>query len=423
MTESLSPPAPARANTRLNLTLALIMVAVLIVMRLVTGEIPVNNGHGWDGGDYAKAIEDGVHTASANIALRPLVIWANTPLFRVLGSAVSAFRWMNDLYIGLLGLAICLLFDRYSNDRRVKVLLILNLSLCVATMKCIAYYPVLVDAGAYAVLMLAMTAIAADRRRLIVPATMAAVLAREFCAAAVVFGVVRDLRRRVPLVTIALTYVPTLAVFLLWRRQVSRLAGDAGASMWTASRLLENLRFWQEPVFVTFFFYFVGTVFGGISLFALSCGRSTARHWRREPEWALFVAMIVGVTAVGDADIWRYLAYCLPAAVVAFAVGMDALSPRRRVAAGVVVSLATLITQRPWQAMTVPLYFRDWFPYYLQKGGVPLDEPVDLWPTWAWRLFATLALFLALGFVAQTTLPAPLSGRTSPDGAPRGAAS
>ena len=59
------------------------------------------------------------------------------------------------------------------------------------------------------------------------------------------------------------------------------------------------------------------------------------------------------------------------------------------------VTLATLVTQRPWQAMDVASYFRDWFPYFLVVE-TPLTAAATLWPLWTWRFAATGVLVLAL---------------------------
>ena len=57
------------------------------------------------------------------------------------------------------------------------------------------------------------------------------------------------------------------------------------------------------------------------------------------------------------------------------------------------VTLATLVTQRPWQAMDVASYFRDWFPYFLVVE-TPGTAAATLWPLWTWRFAATGVLVL-----------------------------
>jgi hypothetical protein len=73
----------------------------------------------------------------------------------------------------------------------------------------------------------------------------------------------------------------------------------------------------------------------------------------------------------------------------------------RWVPAAVFVTVATIVTQRPHQAMDIPAYFRDWFPYYIQKGNVPFEPIVPLWPVWGWRLIATAVVFWVLTIAPQ----------------------
>ena len=147
----------------------------------------------------------------------------------------------------------------------------------------------------------------------------AAALAREFAIATIAFGVVRDLRRRVPVWVVASTYAPAIVV---WARLAScrRATVDQrnGAEPLGYSGLIGNLEYWRDPFFAALFVYFTLTVFGGVSLFVIARFGAALKQCLREPEWAVYSGLVLAVAAMGDADLWRYLAYLLPAAVVLF---------------------------------------------------------------------------------------------------------
>jgi hypothetical protein len=270
--------------------------------------------------------------------------------------------------------------------------------LSIAILKFAAYYPMLIDPGAHAVIVLATYLIVTGRRVPAAVACVAAVLAREFAIGVLAFGIARDLRLRAPLLRVILTYGPGLGILIGWRMFVA--ASFPGEETVGIPRLLENADLWADPVFVAFFAYFLVTVFGGATLFLVARLDLVWRHIRREPEWAVYAAAILGPAILGSADIWRYLAYLLPAVVVLFATSArDAGVPRHRLALTALLVAATVLTQRPFAAMNVDTYFRDWFPYYVQlmrvppEGGTPL-----LFPAWGWRfLIATSILVVVAG--------------------------
>ena len=105
---------------------------------------------------------------------------------------------------------------------------------------------------------------------------------------------------------------------------------------------------------------------------------------------------------MGDADLWRYLAYLLPAAAVLFAVcARQAALPRRHWVAAAIVCIATIVTQRPLQSVDLSAYFLDWFPYYIRQGeNVPLPTLPSLWPVWGWRFLMTAGLLWLLAVLA-----------------------
>ena len=391
-----------------NAVLAVVAVLLLVLMERVTGRVPANEGRGWDGVDYSNMLNGWDH-GTVNTALRPLIVRFNRPAYRLLKDPVAAFRAMNFVYVGLLCLAVCFLFDRYSSDAAAKSLLVLNLFASIAVAKYVAFYPVLIDAGAIAIVTLAMYFMVAGPRAAAAVAVVAAVLAREFAIATVAFGVVRDLRRRVPVWIVAATYAPAIVVFFVWRGHVTqKFAGNSAPN--GLSALVGNLELWRDPFFAALFVYFTLTVFGGISLFVIARCGAALRHCVREPEWAVYSALVLAAAAMGDADLWRYLAYLLPAAAVLFAVcaRQAAFSRWHMVAAAAIVCVATFVTQRPLQAVDLSAYFLDWFPYYIRQGeNVPLPTLPSLWPLWGWRFLMVTGLLWLLAVLAPQPEVAP----------------
>lgn len=365
----------------------------LAVLEPVTGRITAAEGLGWDGQNYAQMFHGPSH-GTPNTALRPLVVLANWPAYRVLGDPVTAFRAMNFLYAGALAWVICLLFDRYSDNAAAKILLVANVFASIPLGKYVAYYPVLIDLGASAVVVGALYLIVSGQRVAAAVAVTAAVLAREFGIAVVLFGLTRDLRQRAPAAVVAGTYGPALAVFLGWRVLVQGWYDDQSGPLEMA-RLAENLAAWRDPLFIALFVYFTLTLFGGLSLFVFARAAAAMRHLRDEPEWLAYAAVVVSAAATGSADIWRYLLYLLPVFVITCAVCAQPARSRPGLVVAALVCLATIVTQRPFQAVDLTAYFRDWFPYYIALGRAPLDPPPSLWPTWMWR-FVTAGILLAL---------------------------
>jgi phosphoglycerol transferase len=72
-------------------------------------------------------------------------------------------------------------------------------------------------------------------------------------------------------------------------------------------------------VFIAFFIYFTLTIWGGISLILISQFAFCLKCLREEYEYAVFLGLILGVSALGSIDIWRYLAYSIPVVSVLFA--------------------------------------------------------------------------------------------------------
>jgi hypothetical protein len=107
--------------------------------------------------------------------------------------------------------------------------------------------------------------------------------------------------------------------FVGLRRLVAQeWAAREGGELFTVDRMVSNLALWQDPVFATLFLYFLLTVAGGVSMLVFARFGAALPRLRREPEWLTFAAVIVAAAVVGDADIWRYIAYLAPVLIVLF---------------------------------------------------------------------------------------------------------
>lgn len=403
-------------DTRVDAALMLAALLLLFALQRVTGTIEVHEGRGWDGVDYAAMLRSSLTDGSPNAALRPLVVLLDRPAYWLLDSEVNAFRVMNFFYAGLMSIAVCRLFARYNPATGARALLVLNLFLCIATAKFSAFYPVAVDMGALAINTTAVAAIVSGHRVLAAIALVGAVSAREFGLAALIFAVVHDVRTRTPFRTIITTAAPALFALVLVRVFVNRSFEAADAPL-SFARLVVNLQLWRDPVYAGLFVYFTLTVFGGVSLFAAGAAPAVLRLWKREWEWVAYTGFVGAAAAAGDADMWRYLVYLLPAAVAAAGAASRELSARktRASAAAVLAVAATLITQRPWERLDLVAYFRDWFPYYLHTGGAPIEHPPSLWPLWGWRFLIAVGLLWMMTTIAAPSLSTLRSTGPAPD--------
>jgi hypothetical protein len=342
--------------------------------------------------------------------LRPVVLiinqFVNDQVFR---DVVATFRAMNVVYAFALAAILADLCRRYGASRAATATLIVNGFLCISTVKMFAFYPVLVDLGAFAFIAGSIWAMVTGYRLPIVLLSVLAVLSREFAAAAVFFGVIRDLRTRRSIPVIVATYAPAVLAFFLLRQYVHASAPSAVTvppvlavvSLLTA--LLENLAFWSDPMYALFWIYFAVTLFGGISALLLVACRSWWTRLRREPEWLAFGVPLAMIAAVGYADMWRYSAFVLPAMPAFWAWTVSKIEPRRALILFTCVTLVTIATQRPWQRMDLEGYFRDWFPYYIVLERGP-GAGVYLWPVWIYYLGIAIVSLLLLAMVHRATL-------------------
>ena len=241
-------------------------------------------------------------------------------------------------------------------------------------------------------------AILRGRRVAIVATTVLSVFAREFGLVAVLFGIHRDLRRRISPLAVAATYLPAIVGFIALRQWVMS-TGDLGlyGGLLSTADVIANVRLLVDPLFLVMLGYFALTVFGGISLLLLLRGVRGQLRLDGETEWLTYLAVVGALTILGTLDVWRYLAYALPAVAALYAKAI-ALEDWRLVAPWAAV--VTVVSQQPWTTMTDVSYFYDWFPLYLPMIGVPDDPSPEFWTAWVVRI-AVLACLCVLVWVVQ----------------------
>jgi hypothetical protein len=388
------------ADRRQDILISAIGTAIFTYLAVTHDIIAARGGLGFDGVNYAQmltALRDG----TAMTRLRPLVVLLNRPAYHVTKSAVFAFGLMNHAYACMLWYQLCQLYKRVDPRPLGRLFLIVTLSLCIATSKMFAYYPVLIDLGAYAFITWAVQRVLRGPGIVTAIAVAAAMLSREFGVAVLLFGLHRFVRLRTPWRTIAATLVPGAALFAGLVTWSARVSTAPGASLFSPDNLARTASYWNDPVFVVFFLYFAVTVFGSISIVLATRGDVVLQTVHAEPEWFTFTAPILLAAALGDADIWRYLAYVLPAAVTVYAACASEWSLRRLTIISLFGLALTLVLQDPFKEMTIPEYFRRWFPYYLATGKVPVAARLPLFPLWI-RYCAALGIgLLAMPFLTR----------------------
>jgi hypothetical protein len=395
-------------------TLALLLVSSIMTQ---SGRIADNKGYGFDGTIYARMMVNTLRAGSDNARMRPLVLLTNQLAYDfVFKEPIRTFQALNLVYTTLLALVLCGILDLYGASLAHKVIFTANVFATVAIAKMFAFYPVLIDLGAYFWVALAVWAILRGGRWLIVAATILAVLAREFGLVAIAFGVHRDLRRRVPLFVVAATYLPALASFVALRQWVFATSGTAGqlsgiqGGLLSGADLLSNLAYLVDPLFLVFLAYFVMTVFGGISMLLVLRAVRGRLSLRGETEWLTYFGAVGMLTAFGNIDLWRYLAYGVPAAAAVYAMTF-ATSDWRIVAPW--AALVTVFTQQPWVTMNDVSYFRDWFPLYLPEFNVPEAPTPGFWVAWAVRIGGVASL-AALVWAAHQAGPLAAAAAETP---------
>lgn len=391
--------------------------ALFMLLTRVSGQISYDRGLGFDGAFYAAMIERTFDRGTPSMQLRPVVLIINQ-IFndQVFRDVVTTFRAMNVVYAFALAAILADLCRRYGASRAATATLIVNVFLCISTAKIFAFYPVLVDLGAYAFMAAGIWTIVIGHRLPIVVASVLAVLSREFGLAVVFFGVVRDLRMRRSIPVIVATYAPAVLAFFLIRQMLNGAVSSTGTTapvltvVPLVAALLKNTIYWADPLYVLFWIYFAVTLFGGISvLLVISC-RSWWTSLRQEPEWLAFCLPLLLIAAVGYTDMWRYSAFVLPALPAFWAWSLAGVTPGRDRLLFTCVTLVTIATQRPWQRMDLEAYFRDWFPYYVVLERGP-DAGVFLRPVWTYYVGIVVVSLIVLAMVRRVTLA--VQGRTS----------
>jgi hypothetical protein len=385
----------SRAKWGEHLALGGLAVVVFLALHPATGLLGVGNGEGWDGTDYARMLRSGWGSGTVITQYRPLIVWANWPAYLVTGDAVRAFDLMNYVYACALAVLLSLLLDRYGASFIARAVTILCISLSIP-FRLFAFYPVLIDLGACAVMTLAIWLIISGPRWAAATACVAAGLAREFAPALVLFGIHRDLRKGVHPATIAATYLPGIVVYAGLRVIVQRTWAGVQDGI-TLDFFYSNLRLWHQPLFAGLFFYFVLTLGGGIALVAAAQPGRCWRLLREEPEWVTFTVPILAASALVGMDTLRYITTLLPVVALLFAWCSREWSSRERVVLIAAAVALTVWTQQPFWPMNVEKYFAEWFPYYIWAREYPIPGPVpSLWPDWGWRFLVVTVSLCAL---------------------------
>jgi len=380
---------PAWVTNLLITALGLILFAALNVR---SGRVEANDGLGWDGRQYAHMVTARITDGTVATQTRPLLPFLTRLPYYAGFDVIPAFQVMNVVYAAALYFFLCLILDVYGVASIYKTYFVVTVALCIATSKMFAFYPTLVDLGALAVLSASTYVVLTRGGWMACVASLLAVTAREFGVALAFFGFHREVRQGQGLVRALLTYAPSLVALLLIRQWASTTnLGDRDRVLLTTGDFIANLSLWRDTPFVVFFVYFLITILGGVTVLLVLRPVWSVRRLIDMPELFTFCALIVGVAAVGNADIWRYLVFLLPAIAILFAAYVRDFQP------GAVILTAalmlTLVTQQPFTQMDMTHYFRDWFPGYVYRTD---DATPVFWSTWWVRIAVTSGGAIAL---------------------------
>lgn len=391
-------PRPPATRLAVHVGIALVGTLLFALVSAASGKLEENRGLGWDGIGYALMVTDALAKGMAGEPTRPLIALVARIPYRLGADVITAFTIVNYASAFVLYLVTSLLLARQGVTPRVRAVIVANVALCIATSKMYAFYPVLIDLGALAVTMLAFYLSAIDRHRWAAVACVAASASREFGLATALYGAHRALRQR--RLVDALGYLPGLAMLALLRWLMSPgIAQSGGAPPPTLEAAVANLSLWLQPAFSVGFAYFAITLFGGLSaLLIVRAGWSIRRLWD-EPELLTFLAVVTAAAIAGNADIWRYLVFAMPVAMVLVGqfFGRDEGTSTRRIL--VAVTVFTVVTQHPFALMDRVRYFVDWFPLYYYLGLRPAVPGLDA--IWLPRLAALVLLTAALFFLVR----------------------
>ena len=363
-----------------NLIVSLGSVTLFRLISLATGKITVNEGLGYDGIHYAKMLTEGLTTGSYNTQLRPFLKLLTRIPYYFTGDVIKSFEIMNYVYIFIFSLSLCLIIEIYNKNIFVKLFFLLNIFSCIAATKIFAFYPTLIDLGGYALINLAIYLIIIQKRFLSGLVCLLATLSREFAIAVPIIAFCRDLRTGSLKRETISPYLPSLGAFLLLRIWVKMTnVGINDLPMISLYDLLINgLQCLGDPVFIAFFIYFTLTIWGGISLILISQFAFCLKCLREEYEYAVFLGLILGVSALGSIDIWRYLAYSIPVVSVLFARYAGNLKIGQSSSIFLLSALGTLLTQQPFLSMNMDKYFVYWAPlYWIYRGDSLINQGIS----------------------------------------------
>jgi hypothetical protein len=381
-----------------NLAIVALGLMLFASLNARSGRVEANDGLGWDGRQYAHMVTGRVQDGTVATQTRPLLpLLTRIPYYAGL-DVITAFQVMNFVYAAVLYYSLCLLLDLYDVTAVHKAYFVATVALCIATSKMFAFYPTLIDLGGLAVLSAATYVVLTNSGWVACVAALLAVLARELGVALAFFGLHRELRQGRGVVRPLLTYVPAVVAMVLIRQwaSVSNL-GDRDRALLTARDFVANLALWRDAAFVAFFVYFLLTLVGGVTLLLVLKPVWAVRRMTATPELATFAAIILAATAVGNADIWRYLAFLLPVIAILYAGYVRDHRPGLLVLSAALVF--TLVTQQPFTQMDMTRYFRDWFPVYVSRTD---DATSAFWEMWRLRLGLTAGGAVALAIVQWT---------------------
>jgi hypothetical protein len=381
-----------------------IALAGLLVYQLVvigSSRVADNRGLGWDGEAYAVMVTGNLTDGRPYPQSRPLFLLAARVPYWLGLNIVQSFILLNYLYAFVLYLAAAALLERSGASPPIRLALIVNLALCIATSKMFAFYPVQIDLGALALMTVAFYLAGGDRPWLAGLVCVLAATSREFAAAVALYGMHRSIRLGHGVWRTALVYLPTFATLLLIRRWVALSHVQATApGVLVVDDAIRNLAMLLSPSFIAAYVYFAVTVFGGVSALLAVQGGYVWRRFRGEPELATFLLVIGALAALGSSDIWRYLVFGLPAVLVLAGAYWNDRDWRSTTRLLVAVTAFTVITQRSFERMDTTRYFRDWFPLYPYSGQS--DPIADLVAVWSVRFAAVALMTLALYLMART---------------------
>ena len=379
-----------------NAAIALVALLLFHLLSVSSGKVDANQGRGWDGRAYAEMASVSLTEGNAITRARPLIILPAAALHRLGVDVVQAFLICNYVYAFVLALAICALLDLFAVPWAAKLTVVANVGLRVAVSKMYAFYPVQIDLGALAVITWTFYLSTAGRHGAAACCGVLAATSREFGIAALLYGVVTAWRSGGRGWRSAALYVPAFVVFAAVRMWAVSAGPPKDEAYVTVASALANLQLWQQPLFILMFAYFLLTLFGGLTMLLAARPVWLVRQLITRFELLVFLAPVVAAAVAGNIDIWRYLAFALPAAIALLGRYIQSMDLAQLRPTMILMTLVTVVTQRPFEQMNSDTYFRDWFPLYTRRDG--LDA------VWSYRILATL-LFLGALAILTTRLP------------------